>query len=224
MAIFDIDGTIFRSSLLVEVTEALIAEGVFPKGAAKRYAAAHRAWLDRKGSYDDYIMAVVRAFERHIPGVHFKDFLRVSKRVVDAHKDRVYRHTRDLVLDLKRKGYFLLAISLSPKGIVDSFARNMGFDKVYGLLYKTGPDGRYVRGHESTDILADKGLILMRALEKENLTLTGSVGVGDTEGDVRFLKLVDTPICFNPNSGLYRYAKRKGWKVVVERKDVIYTV
>jgi phosphoserine phosphatase len=50
------------------------------------------------------------------------------------------------------------------------------------------------------------------------------VGVGDTESDIPFLKLVDRPICFNPNRKLYAAAKRHGWKVVVERKDVIYKI
>jgi len=54
------------------------------------------------------------------------------------------------------------------------------------------------------------------------LTLKGSVGVGDTESDIAFLKMVEKPICFNPNQKLYQYAKRAGWKIVVERKDVIY--
>jgi phosphoserine phosphatase len=48
------------------------------------------------------------------------------------------------------------------------------------------------------------------------------VGVGDTESDISFLELVEKPICFNPNKRLYTYAKRNDWKVVVERKDVIY--
>ncbi len=222
VAIFDIDGTIFRSSLLIEVTEALIEAGLFPEAARRGYARAHAAWLDRRGSYEDYIMAVVRAFERSIPGVGYKEFLRVSAKVIGAHQHRVYRYTRDLLKDLKRKKYFLLAISLSPKSAVDAFAKGLGFDKVYGLLYKLDLKGRYGRGHESPDILRDKGKILLRAVEKEHLTLHGSVGVGDTESDIAFLRLVDHPICFNPNSQLYQRAKRAGWKVVVERKDVIY--
>jgi phosphoserine phosphatase len=64
----------------------------------------------------------------------------------------------------------------------------------------------------------------MRATEKENLTLRGSVGVGDTESDISFLKLVEKPICFNPNQTLYRAARRFGWRVVVERKDVVYEI
>ncbi len=46
--------------------------------------------------------------------------------------------------------------------------------------------------------------------------------MGDTETDISFLKMVDNPICFNPNKNLYNYAKKKGWEIVVERKDVIY--
>ena len=59
---------------------------------------------------------------------------------------------------------------------------------------------------------------------KENLTLENSYGVGDTDGDYSFLELVENPICFNPNEKLLRHAKRNKWRVVVERKDVIYEI
>jgi phosphoserine phosphatase len=72
------------------------------------------------------------------------------------------------------------------------------------------------------ELIDDKAKILERAVEKENLTLKGSVGVGDTEADVPFLKMVRRPICFNPNKNLYRIAKKRNWDVVVERKDVLY--
>ncbi|MFP4022372.1 MAG: hypothetical protein ACLFTS_00805, partial [Candidatus Paceibacterota bacterium] len=51
-----------------------------------------------------------------------------------------------------------------------------------------------------------------------------SVGVGDTEGDISFLEMVDHPLCFNPNKNLYRHALISDWNVVVERKDVIYHI
>lgn len=222
VAIFDIDGTIFRSSLLIEVTEALVDEGVFPDAARKSYQAAYRRWLDRRGSYDDYLHEVVVSFEEYIAGVHYRDFLRVAKAVIKFHQDRVYRYTRALVKDLKKRKYFLLAISKSPKGIVDLFAKHLGFDKIYGLLYETDHRERYTGKLLNFDLMSDKAKILTRAVEKENLTLTDSFGVGDSESDIAFLKLVAHPVCFNPNSVLYQYAKRAGWKVVVERKDVVY--
>ena len=63
VAIFDIDGTIFRSSLLIEITEALIDAGMFKKSAKKYYAKQHQNWINRKDSYDKYIDKVVKAFE-----------------------------------------------------------------------------------------------------------------------------------------------------------------
>ncbi len=222
VAVFDIDGTVFRSSLVIELTEALIAAGVFTEEVHKIYSREYKHWLERKGSYEKYIKAVVEAFDAHIKGVSEKDFLPVVEKVISFHKDRVYRYTRDLVKDLKKKNYYLLAISHSPMYVVGRFGKQMGFNKVYGHLLELGADGRFTGKMLYHDLILDKAKILKRAVEKENLTLKGSVGVGDTESDISFLKMVEKPICFNPNSALYREARKNGWQIVAERKDVIY--
>lgn len=224
VAIFDIDGTIFRSSLLIEVTDALIQEGLFPPSARRRYANAFRQWSDRKGTYHDYIEAVVLAFERYITNVPPDAFRRVARRAIAFHKNRVYRYTRDLLRDLKKRGYFLLAITHSPKIIADMFCKQFGFNKVYGRLLEVDMRGHFTGKTLNKEIIDDKAKILMRAVEREGLTLRGSIGVGDTNADIPFLKLVRQPICFNPNTELYRYAKRAGWDIIVERKDVIYSI
>lgn len=222
MAIFDIDGTIFRSSLLIELVEALIQEGIFPAGFWKKYEREYKEWLNRQGSYEKYILALVLAFNENIKGVRHVDFTRVGRRVIAFHQNRVYGYTRDLIKQLKAKKYYLLAVSHSPMEIVQDFARGMGFNKVYGRIYEIGKGRRFTGARPYDHLIDDKGKILLRVAEKENLTLRGSVGVGDTESDVAFLKMVDRPICFNPNEKLYKRAKRRGWNIVVERKDVVY--
>ncbi len=221
VAIFDIDGTIFRSSLLIEITDALIQSGVFPSSARKIYAKSYKNWLDRRDSYDKYIGGVVKSFEKHIKGVKHEKFLAIAKKVVAFHQNRVYRHTRDLIQKLRKKNYYLLAISKSPREIVEEFCKKLGFDKVYGLVYEIKNE-KFTGRTLYWDLMSDKAKILRRAVKKENLTLKKSMGVGDSESDIAFLKLVERPICFNPNSKLYRRAKRSGWSVVIERKDVIY--
>ncbi len=224
VAVFDIDGTLFRSSLLIEVVDALVQEGVFPMIAQQEYDRAFQAWLDRKGSYGDYIHDVVRVFSKYVKGVPYADFLRIAERTALINQHRLYRFTRDLVRDLKKKNYYLLAISQSPKTILDGFCKELGFDKVYGTIYESDAS-EVMTGKVLYDaLIADKGKVLERAIEKEYLTLTGSVGVGDSETDISFLKMVDRPICFNPNQKLYAYAKRVGWKIIVERKDVVSTI
>lgn len=224
VAIFDIDGTIFRSSLLIEITDALIQEGIFSSKVRKLYAKAAEEWLNRKGPYEDYIMAVVKAFRQNIKGVEFREFSRVAKKVVAFHKNRIYRHTRDIVKELKGKNYFLLAISHSPQRIVKEFCKKLGFDKIYGQIYEVDKQKRFTGKILHSELILDKAAILRRVLEKEKLTLKGSIGVGDTESDIAFLKMVEKPICFNPNQKLYQHAKRASWQIVVERKDVIYHI
>jgi len=224
VAIFDIDGTIFRSSLLIEITEALIQDGLFPKEAKNVYAKAYEDWANRKDSYDKYIGAVIKAFEKNIKGIKYDDFSRIAKKVIAFHKNRVYRYARDLVKELKKKNYYLLAISNSPKSILDEFCKHLGFSKVYGRLYEFDKNKRFTGKVLYSELIEDKAKILKRAVEKEGLTLKGSIGVGDSESDISFLRMVEKPICFNPNSILYKYAKRFGWEIVVERKDVIYRI
>ncbi len=222
VAVFDIDGTIFRSSLLIELVERLIEKGIFPEDARRIYEEDRLQWLDRTGDYQTYISKVVDAFEKQLKGAPYGEVVDAAGEVIELYKNRVYRYTRDLIKDLKRRNYFLLAISHSPKFIVDGFGYEAGFDKTYGIFYSTGPSNRFTGEMEDRDLILNKAAILQRAVRKENLTLEGSFVVGDTESDIPMLEMATTPIAFNPNAKLYQHAKRRGWKVVVERKDVIY--
>lgn len=222
VAVFDIDGTLFRSSLLIELVDRLIERDIFPKEARTAYERAQEEWLDRKAEYQPYIKKVVESFAKYAKGVPYGDVADVAGEIIEEKRDRVYRYTRDLITDLKKRGYYLLAVSHSPKFIVDGFAYEHGFDKSYGSFYETGATGRFTGEIVDEHLIMNKASILTRAVEKEHLTLQGSVGVGDTESDISMLALVEDPIAFNPNRALYRHASQKLWKIVVERKDVIY--
>lgn len=222
VAVFDVDGTIFRSSLLIELVSALIESGAFPGSARRLFEHEQKLWLDREGDYQAYIDAVVLAFRKHLKGVHYGTLADCAKEVVDGHWKHTYRYTRDLLKELKAKDYFLLAVSHSPKTVLDKFCPRLGFDKTYGVIYEIGPQDLFTGEVVEEHLIANKANIVKRAAEKENLTLAHSIGVGDTESDLPFLEMVAKPICFNPNQKLYRHAKRLKWKVVVERKDVVY--
>jgi HAD superfamily hydrolase (TIGR01490 family) len=225
VAFFDVDGTIFRSSLFIELVEGLIRDGVFPSEAKDVYLAEYTAWRNREGSYDSYIAAVIETYLTHIKGVHYGAFADVGKRIVGVHSKRVYRYTRDLIAELKSKGYYIVAISQSPKTVLDAFCREYGFDKVYGRMYEIGPQDRFTGNVTDVHLIENKANIVKRVFEHNpDLTRVGSMAVGDTEGDISLLESVETAICFNPNEALYKYAKRMNWKVVVELKDVIYTI
>ena len=222
VAVFDVDGTIFRSSLLIELVDKLIESGAFPKNAQKVYEREHERWLNREGDYQEYIEAVITAFRVHLRGMHYGALADAAEKMVEEQWKHTYRYTRCLLHDLKSRGYFLLAVSHSPKTVLDKFCPKLGFDKTYGIVYEIGPQDLFTGRVLDEHLIYNKSNILKRAVEKHALSLKNSVGVGDTESDIPFLEVVAKSICFNPNAKLYRYAKRMKWKVVVERKDVIY--
>ena len=222
LAVFDVDGTIFRSSLTRSLFAALVEEGIFPARAAREVAPSFEEWLNRKGSYNEYIQKVVEVFLKYIKGVRQGDVRRVSSRVVFAEKHRTYRFTRDIIRELKKKNYFIVAISGSPYEVVKLYNKVLQFDKAYGWVLEVDRTGKYTGKMKHTYSVFEKQVLVKHVVEKYGATLKGSIGVGDSESDVSFLNLVDRPIAFNPSNGLYKVAKRKGWEIVVERKDVIY--
>ena len=223
VAFFDIDGTLFRSSLLIELVRELVHEGAFPPDAQAGYVNTLASWQAREGTYDAYISSVIATFLQHLKGVHYGVLADVGRRVVALESKHVYRHTRDYLKELKKDGYMLIAISQSPKTVLDEFCRQYGFDKVYGRMYEIGPSDCFTGEVIDEYLISNKANIVKRVFERHpELTRAGSIAIGDTGGDISLLESVDIPICFNPNKELYNHAKSQGWQVVVERKDVVY--
>ena len=131
-------------------------------------------------------------------------------------------YTRDMARRLKEARYHIIAISGSPQEILDLFLSPLGFDRAWGTVLAQA-QGRYT-GEVLQDPFKNKRRVLEEFLEDANVSLEGSVGVGDTLSDVGFLEMVQTPIAFNPNRSFFEVARERGWPIVVERKDVIYNL
>lgn len=219
VAVFDIDGTIFRSSLLVELHWKMVRRGIIPRSEIKKLDALYWSWVTRKGSYDDYIDEVVENFMVFIKNISVKDLELAIKQVIEVQSEIVYRYTRDLVTKLFDT-HTLIAISGSPDLIVREFTKAWKFDYFLGTELEVKDDkfsGEVVRLH-----VEDKKAALLELCQEHGLSLEDSIGIGDTESDIGIFEAVASPICFNPTAGLYAIAKERGWPVVVERKNMIY--
>ncbi len=222
LAVFDVDGTLFRRGLLPELTRRLVDEGVFPERVREELSRDYYAWVDRQGSYEVYDELVVRLFLRELKGVPVAELRRCAKVEVEAHGRRLHIYTRDLALRLKQAGYYLIAISGSPTEILETFLKPLSFDRAWGTVL--AQEGGCYTGEILEHPFSDKRGVLKEFVSEASLSLDGSVGVGDTLSDVGFLELVETPTVFNPNRSLFEEAHRRGWPIVVERKDVVYNL
>ena len=159
-------------------------------------------------------------FSSVLSRIKCSDFDEASAAVFNRVSDYVYAYTRDLVLELKQKNYTLIAISGSQEELVKPFADKYGFDAWVGQHYERGDNGYFtgktIKTHDGKDI------ILQRIVKERGLSFTDSIAVGDSLGDVGMLSIVEDPIAFNPDRDLFDIAQKNNWKVVVERKNMIY--
>lgn len=224
LAIFDIDGTIFRKNLHFELINELSWMKVFPKEARDKLVALYTGWLEHKGTYGEYRDALIQLYAENIKGCRQKDVLKASSIVVPFHKDRTYIFAEELIRKLRSENYCIVAISGSPLEIVEEFnEQRLHFDKVFGSVYEVDVEGKYT-GKAIFEPPKNKGEIVLQYARENNLTLVESYGVGDTESDAKFLELVANPIAFNPNQNLKKIAEEKNWRIVVEKKDVVYEI
>jgi HAD superfamily hydrolase (TIGR01490 family) len=220
-AAFDIDGTILRWQLYHAVNDALVKQGSIDRAAFEKVRAARMSWKRRSGedSFRDYENELVKVFDAalaDLPVAHFQTAVDI---VFAEYKDQVYTYTRNLIQELKDKDYLLFAISGSPAMIVQKFADYYGFDDCVGTDYPT-KDGRFTGTKQLS--LGKKPVLLRQLIDKHGATHKSSLAIGDSEGDIDMLAMVERPIAFNPTKKLFEHARQQGWQVVVERKNMVY--
>lgn len=220
-AAFDIDGTLIRWQLFHAMTDHLAKEGIVDKKLYQQSKNARMAWKKREHnhSFSDYEKTHIKAHDAVLTKLTSSKMEQIAHSVFEEYKDQAYRFTSSLIVELKNKGYFLMAISGSQSEIVKKIADYYGFDDSVGTTYEQ------IKGHFSGKKKLgslDKATTLRTLIEKHRLTTAGSVAVGDSSSDISMLEIVETPIAINPEKSLFEHAKKAGWKIVIERKNVIY--
>lgn len=222
-AVFDIDGTIIRWQLFHSIVNELIRRGQISDQDAHAISEARMTWKRRENddSFREYEHVLVKAYLDALTGLSVTQHNAAVENVFDEYKEQTYTFTRNLIRDLKHEGYLLFAISGSQQEIVTKFAEFYGFDDAIGAHLEQ-LDGKFTGKVQSP--VHDKQRALHTLLARHNVSHDGSVAVGDSESDAPLLDAVEQPIAFNPSAGLLEIAKERGWKVTVERKNVIYTL
>lgn len=224
VAIFDIDGTIFRKNLHFELINELSWMKVFPSEIRKKLSAIYSDWLEHEGTYDEYRRALVTLYAKHVKGIARKDVLQAAKIAIPFQAKRTYIFAEKLMRELRKKKYHIIAVSGSPLEIVEEYNRHyLKFDAVFGSVYEVDAEGRYT-GIATFEPSLDKGAVVKQYIFEHKLSLAESHGVGDTESDIPFLEMVQYPIAFNPNQNLKQAAEKNAWRIVVEKKDVVYEI
>lgn len=221
-AVFDIDGTIIRWQLYHAIADALAKTGHIDADLFKQARRARMQWKKRVGddAFKDYEHTLVRIYDQALLKLTADDFMAAVQSVFDEYKEQTYTYTRDLIRSLQKQNYLLFAISASQEEVVQMLAEYYGFDAWAGSTY--GRSGKKFSGKKVPLKRDLKVKTLQEFVDKFGATLKGSIAVGDSDSDIPMLEAVEQPIAFNPDKKLFHRAKQQGWKVVLERKNMVY--
>jgi HAD superfamily phosphoserine phosphatase-like hydrolase len=222
LAIFDIDGTIFRKNLAFELLNELSWMKIFPKTVRDELIALYGHWLDNEGTYEAYRVKLVDLYEKNIEGKSQEDIIKAAKIVAQFNAKRTYIFAKKLI-EKMRHDHIMLMISGSPIEIVKEYAEILEFDAYFGSVYEIDKE-KIFTGKTIFEPTHDKGAVIKQFVAENDISLVDSFGIGDTQSDASFLELVDLPIAFNPDLNLRQIAQEKKWKIMVEKKDVIYEI
>lgn len=220
-AVFDIDGTVIRWQLYHAVIDQLVKDGLMDAEAFEHVRQMRMDWKRRAGedSFLQYEGGLVKAFEEALAGMSVAGFNRAVDETFEEYKDQVYTYTRDLIRELQAKDYLLFAISGSPDTIVTKLADYYGFDDSAATSFPA-KDGRFTGARRLS--IGNKPKLLQRLIDKHGAVKAGSLAAGDSEGDIDMLAMAERIIAFNPTRRLFEHARKQGWAIIVERKNVVY--
>ena len=224
---FDIDGTLYRDSLMTEHFKKLIKyEVVDEKYWLNGVKDSYINWDKRFEDYDNYLFGVSEAYVQAITGLHKKYIDFATEQVMKLKADRVYKFTRDIIEKHKKNGHLIIFISGSPDYLVEAMGKKHHAFLAIGSKYII-EDEKFTGEVVPMWDADSKNKTIDRLVEEYNIDLNQSFAYGDTNGDYNMLRRVGNPVAMNPSRELLSKIKEnpelsEKATILIERKDVIY--
>lgn len=227
-AFYDIDGTLFREALSIELFKRLIKSGIIPHYKWHNIVKPiYDKWASREGNYDDYIIKMFEVYTESIVGINSGIISFMANQVVEEKGNRLYRYTKSKLLWHQKQGHKVIIISGSSNELVSSLAKKLNATDSIGTIYEINDNKEYTGKVKPMWDRKNKEVALNDFVKKYDIDLSASYAYGDTNGDFAMLNLVGFPTVINPTNELIETIKAekdlaKRITTVVERKDVIY--
>ncbi len=229
-AFFDIDGTLYRNSLMVEHFKKLLKyEVIDPSLWHSHVKQAYHNWDKRQGNYDDYLLELSKIYIECIKGIDKDEMEFTANKVIGLKGERVYRYTRAQIAWHKAQNHKIIFISGSPAYLLEKMAKKYDATDFQGTEYVMDETGRFTGQIIQMWDSESKRRSMLAFQKKYQIDMQKSYSYGDTNGDFSMFELVGNPVAINPTKELLLNIKqnetvRKKIRIIVERKDVIYNL
>lgn len=227
-AFFDIDGTIFRNSLMIEHFQKLITfEVIDPTVWYTKVKKVYLEWERRYGDFEEYLEILARVYLEELKGIDKSYIEYIAGHVIRQNGDMVYKFSRKQIEWHKAQGHKIFFISGSPDFLVTKMAEKYEVTAFRGSEYKVDEENRFTGELIPMWDSKNKQKVIHELITAYDVDLSRSYAYGDTTGDYSMLKMVGNPISINPNKALLLAIRKdaelkKKATIIVERKNLIY--
>lgn len=227
-AFFDIDGTLYRNSLMIQHFKKLIKyEVIDPYIWHSRVKHTYEEWEKRFGDYEVYLEELADVYLKELKGVNKANIDFIAKQVISLNGDKVYKYSRSRIEWHKKQNHKIFFISGSPDFLVEKMAEKYGVTEFRGTVYVVDEENNFTGEIIKMWDSDNKQKTIDEFVKKYDVDLANSYAYGDTQGDLSMLKMVGNPIAINPNRNLFNSIKNdpelaKKTEIIVERKDIVY--
>jgi len=216
----DIDWTIYRDSLFLDVVDFLIKDWFISKTKSQKYQTLKKQWKNREINYEDFLMyTVLEIYEKVLHKIPYNYLVNIAPKIIKNKGKRVFLYTLNKLRELQSQWYKIIFISGSPLVLVHAFAKKYWFD--IWLWSYSSKDNRW---NLKREFVLASNTAKMEVIEYINNLIKPShiISFGDTTWDFSMLANADIWYAVNPTAWLYSKIKDiENIIVVVERKDLV---
>lgn len=227
-AFFDIDGTIFRNSLMIEHFQKLITfEVIDPEIWYTKVKKVYLEWDRRYGDFEEYLEILAKVYLDELKGIDKSYIEYIASHVIEQNGDMIYKFSRRQIQWHKDQGHKIFFISGSPDFLVTKMAEKYEVTAYQGSQYKVDDYNKFTGQLVPMWDSESKQKVINRLIKEYDVDLDGSYAYGDTTGDFSMLKMVGFPMAINPNKELLLEIRqdselKQKATIIVERKNIIY--
>ena len=219
----DIDGTIYRDSLFLDIINYFINDGLVDNESIERYNYLKSEWKNRNIGYEEFLMYTITwIFEKVLNKINIDYIYNIWYSIIEKNSWKVFVYTLEQLKKYQNNWYKIIFISWSPLELVYLFSKEYEFDIALWSLLSTNNQWTL----ESDYVLASSQAKIEVVNYINNLYQpSDTIAFWDTSWDYDMLINSSLWYAINPTYELYNKIKDiDNILVIIERKDLILKI
>jgi HAD superfamily hydrolase (TIGR01490 family) len=211
-AFFDLDRTVLRRSSVLALAGSFRERGVISRSQLAKSAVWQLLFVLRGASAEavragaEDGMLLLRGF----PVSELREL--VGNAMETVLRPLVYAEPLELVQHHRSRGEKVYIVSATLQEIVEHIADDLGFDGAIGSTCEI-VDGTYTGRTLRAAHGEGKAAAVRELAAADRIDLAGSTAYSDSHTDLPLLEAVGHPVAVNPDRGLRRAARARGWPI-----------